>query len=121
MEPVSLCAAVDLQEQVQISPQAGEEGGVSQQEARHRVAEQEASQLPKTLFSKSPILQMYQNYLHPKKLPLSEKCTAISIHGKVLAAFKDFMKLFFEKSSRKMKPRRDFTMNPMSHFQQDRN
>lgn len=62
MEPESLGTAVDLQEQVQISPQKRERGGPVQ------VAKEEASRPPKNLFAKSPMLQIYQNYLQPKKV-----------------------------------------------------
>lgn len=111
MEPESLGTAVDLQEQVQISPQKRERGGPAQ------VAKEEASRPPKNLFAKSPMLQIIKITSNPKKLPISEKFTAVVSIGRFLAASKDFMKWFFYKSSRKMKPRRDF----MSHFQQNRN
>jgi len=62
MQPESLGTAVDLQEQVQISPQKGERGGLAQ------VAKEEASRPPKNLFAKSPMSQIYQNYLQPKKV-----------------------------------------------------
>lgn len=67
MEPESLGTAVDLQKQVQISHQKGEGGGPAQ------VVEEEASQPPKNLFAKSPVLQIYQNYLQPKKVAFKWK------------------------------------------------
>ena len=57
-----------------------------------------ASQLPKTLLAKSPILSIYQTYpFYPIKLTFSKQLTAIWIHGKTLVALKDFLKLFFKK------------------------
>lgn len=68
------------------------EAGTNQPPERGRggpaqVVEEEASQPPKNLFAKSPVLQIYQNYLQPKNLPLSEKFTAVSINRKIFSSF----------------------------------
>lgn len=75
----------------------GEEGGASQQEARPREAgeglKKPASQNP---ICYKPDFANLLNLPHSRIFHLSKKFAAISINGKILAPFKDFMKWFFK-------------------------
>jgi hypothetical protein len=117
MEPVSLCTAVDLWGQSVQGVTRGR-GFTAGSQAQSRWGGLKPASFPKKLCGPKPCFANFPN-LPPHSNFSSKKFTAIIINGRILAVFKDFMKLFLFKNERheKINKRlsRVVTMNCMSH------
>lgn len=96
VEPVSLRTGVDLQDREQISQSSKGRGRVSQREASPAWLRRRKQASFSKIYWTAQFCK-FTNLPPPKNFPSSEKFTAISNNGKILAAFKDFVNLFFKK------------------------